>query len=170
MMKRTEWFKRVFPPITDNGLFPSIIERLEGTAVRLRHKISKITNDLPIPEQGKWSIHKEIGHLIDLEPLWQGRTLQIIEGEKNLKIADLTNQKTHDTNHDAVNIYDLITQFEIEREQLLIILRQITDHDLDKAAVHPRLGTPMKLIDLAFFVAEHDDHHLAQITALSKTN
>ena len=31
----------------------------------------------------------------------------------------------------------------------------------------PRLGTPMRLVDLAFFVAEHDDHHLAQITFLA---
>ena len=35
------------------------------------------------------------------------------------------------------------------------------------AHFHPRLGTPMRLIDLAFFVAEHDDHHLAQITHLA---
>lgn len=167
-MKRTEWFKRIFPPILDNGLFPCILERLEGTAVRLRHKIVKMTGDLTAAQQGKWSIHKEIGHLIDLEPLWHERMLQIIGDETNLKIADLTNQKTHTTNHDAVNIYDLITQFEAEREKLLITLRRITDQDLDKAAVHPRLGTPMKLIDLAFFVAEHDDHHLAQITFLGK--
>jgi uncharacterized damage-inducible protein DinB len=167
-MKRTEWFKRVFPPILDNGLFPCILERLEGTAVRLRHKISKMTGDLTAAQQGTWSIHKEVGHLIDLEPLWHERMLQIIGDETNLKIADLTNQKTHTTNHDAVNIYDLITQFEAEREKLLITLRRITDQNLDKAAVHPRLGTPMKLIDLAFFVAEHDDHHLAQITFLGK--
>ena len=33
----------------------------------------------------------------------------------------------------------------------------------------PRLRTPMRLIDLGFFVAEHDDHHLARITELLKT-
>ncbi len=35
-----------------------------------------------------------------------------------------------------------------------------------RSALHPRLGTPMRLIDLALFTAEHDDHHLAAITAL----
>ena len=35
-----------------------------------------------------------------------------------------------------------------------------------RTATHPRLGTPMRLIDLALFVAEHDEHHLATITAL----
>lgn len=166
-MKRTKWFEREFPPIADNGLFPSILERLEGTAVRLKSKISKIHGVLAESKEGKWSIHKEIGHLIDLEPLWFQRMLQIIGGEQNLKIADLTNQKTHDANHDEVNIHDLISTFEAEREKLLGFLRNITEQDLGKSAIHPRLGTPMKLIDLAFFVAEHDDHHLAQITYLA---
>ena len=37
---------------------------------------------------------------------------------------------------------------------------------LERTARHPRLGTPMRLIDIAFFTAEHDDHHLARITEL----
>ncbi len=166
-MKRTKWFERKFPPILDNGLFPGILERLEGTAVRLSSKISKIHSKWASSKDGKWSINKEIGHLIDLEPLWFERMLQIIDGEQNLKVADLTNQKTHDANHDEMNIHDLISTFEVEREKLLRVLRNITEQDLGKSAVHPRLGTPMKLIDLAFFVAEHDDHHLAQITYLA---
>lgn len=166
-MKRTKWFERNFPPIIDNGLFPSILERLEGTTVRLSSKIYKIQSVLTALKDGKWSINKEIGHLIDLEPLWYDRMLQIIGGEQNLKIADLTNQKTHDAPHDEVNVHDLISTFESEREKLLRVFRNITEQDLEKSAVHPRLGTPMKLIDLAYFVAEHDDHHLAQITYLS---
>ena len=166
-MKRTNWFDRQFLPILDNGLFPSILERLEGTAVRLNRKISKIHGELTAPRDGKWSIHKEIGHLIDLEPLWYDRMLQIIRGEQNLKIADLTNQKTHDAPHDEANVHDLISTFEAEREKLLTVLRNITEQDLEKYAIHPRLGTPMKLIDLAYFVAEHDDHHLAQISYLA---
>jgi len=35
-----------------------------------------------------------------------------------------------------------------------------------RAALHPRLQQPMRVLDLAFFVAEHDDHHLAHITRL----
>jgi len=29
--------------------------------------------------------------------------------------------------------------------------------------VHPRLKQPMRLVDHLFFVAEHDDHHMARI-------
>jgi hypothetical protein len=34
------------------------------------------------------------------------------------------------------------------------------------ALPHPRLKTPMRLIDHLYFVAEHDDHHHARIWEL----
>ena len=66
-MHKTEWFQREFPPIKDSGLFPCILERLEGTGVRLKSKIAKIKGGLTLSQHGKWSINKEVGHLIDLE-------------------------------------------------------------------------------------------------------
>jgi predicted short-subunit dehydrogenase-like oxidoreductase (DUF2520 family) len=36
-----------------------------------------------------------------------------------------------------------------------------------RTSLHPRLKRPMRLIDLCFFVAEHDDHHLAIATRLA---
>ena len=38
--------------------------------------------------------------------------------------------------------------------------------DIFRTALHPRLETPMRMMDLFYFVAEHDDHHLARITAI----
>jgi hypothetical protein len=33
-------------------------------------------------------------------------------------------------------------------------------------AHHPRLNVPMRLVDMIFFQAEHDDFHLARISEL----
>lgn len=167
-MKKTEWFQRNFPPIEDNGLLPGILERLEGTPARLKHKLNQLTANLSAHTDGKWSILKEIGHLIDLEPLWRHRMEQIVAGEKNLIAADLSNRKTHETDYDSAAADLLIEQFEQARRDTMLLLRALREEDLEKAAVHPRLGTPMRLIDLAYFVAEHDDHHLAQVTTLSQ--
>jgi uncharacterized damage-inducible protein DinB len=167
-MKRTPWFERKFTAIEDTGIFPCILERLDGTVARLTDKMKRINAHLPLSQTGKWSIKKEIGHLIDLEPLWHERAKQILRGEGNLLVADLTNQKTHQTDHDAQKITDLVKIFRKERTLLMKTLQTAHENDLQKAAIHPRLGTPMRLIDLAFFVAEHDDHHLAQISFLSK--
>jgi uncharacterized damage-inducible protein DinB len=169
-MKRTNWFDRVFPPQTDKGVFPCILERLGGTAARLNEKIS-LSNDAlttVTSTDKKWSIKKEIGHLIDLESLWLARTLEILDNKKDLKIADLSNTKTHETDHDAKSFHELIHDFRENRQALMAVLEDVTEADLEKAAVHPRLGTPMTIIDLAYFVAEHDDHHLAQMSFLMR--
>jgi len=169
-MKRTNWFDRNFPSIEDNGILPCIIERLEGTPARLAEKMKQVNQTiLSVSKDHKWSIKREIGHLLDLEPLWLERAKEIIAGEPDLKKADLTNSKTQEADHDERELTALITDFRIQRQYLVQLLRGLQDTDLDKSAKHPRLGTPMRIIDLAYFVAEHDDHHLAQITFLQNS-
>ena len=170
-MKRTKWIERKFGIIEDNGLLPAIIERLEGTPVRLQKKIKNIDEDkLNKKSDGKWSIKEEIGHLSDLEPLWIERVEQIVIGLPEMKPADITNPQTHNANHNSKNVLDILNKFALLRNQLVERLRTFHDDDLLKASIHPRLKTPMKIIDLAFFVAEHDDHHLAQIHFLITSN
>ncbi|MBV9989444.1 MAG: DinB family protein [Chitinophagaceae bacterium] len=166
-MERTKWFERKFPPITDNGLLPGIIERLEGTPARLYYKTGKLTpQQLAAGAGTKWSIKKEIGHLGDLEPLWLQRLEQLAAGDEILAPADLTNTKTHETAHDETPVDELLQHFFHQRLELVAKLRSICPEELEKTALHPRLKVPMRIIDLANFVAEHDDHHLAQITEL----
>ena len=167
-MKQTKWFERQFPIIQDNGLLPTIIERLEGTGARLVSKMERIDFTRVSPVNDRWSIKKEIGHLLDLEPLWLERAIQIINNIPRLVAADLTNKKTNETNHDERNVKDLVAEFAENRKRFTDLLRNVTDEDLQKTSIHPRLGTPMKIVDLAYFVAEHDDHHLARITFLSQ--
>lgn len=164
-MKRTKWFERKFDTIEDNGLLPSIIERLEGTPARLYYKTGKLNDDnMPAVPGTPWSIKKEIGHLIDLEPLWLERIEQLVDGTETLRAADLSNTKTHEADHDNKPILELLPQFFETRIILVNRLRELQDADLAISALHPRLQTPMRIVDLAYFVAEHDDHHLAQIT------
>jgi hypothetical protein len=37
-----------------------------------------------------------------------------------------------------------------------------------RSALHPRLNVQMRLVDMLFFQAEHDDYHLARISELKK--
>jgi uncharacterized damage-inducible protein DinB len=168
-MKRTPWLNRTFPTIEDSGLLPDIIERLEGTPVRLEEKIRTYTgpiNNKPLPD--KWSVKQEIGHLIDLEVLGQTRIEQLIAGQPEFIAADMSNRKTQEGHHDDKTFDELLTQFRSERSQLVSLFRSLSEADLERAPFHPRLKRPMKAVDLAYFIAEHDDHHLAQITYLLK--
>lgn len=168
-MKRTEWFKRTFPVIEDNGLLPSIIERLNGTPARVEEIIGTVDPDLlTLKPAGKWSIKEEIGHLGDMEPLWSGRADDLTNGAPELRVADLTNQATHNADHNHAKTVTLLQRFREQREAFVQKLSALTDEQLERSALHPRLKTPMRIIDLAYFVAEHDDHHLACIREIER--
>ncbi len=163
-MKKTEWFNRKFHPIDDNGILPSIIERLIGTPARLEEITRNVDEYILMSKDGeKWSIKEEMGHLSDLEPLWFGRLEELIQGKPELKVADLTNQRTHTANHNATATEILLKIFRDLRMLFIKQLMHLNNEQLTHAALHPRLKTPMRIIDLAYFVAEHDDHHLARI-------
>lgn len=166
-MQRTEWFNRKFPVIDDNGILPSIIERLSGTPARIEEITAHLEPDLLTAKpNGKWSIKEEIGHLSDLEPLWLGRLRELINGQPELMAADLTNQKTHTANHNTTPLKTLQQRFREQRQRFVNELLSVNDEQLLNASLHPRLKTPMRIIDLAYFVAEHDDHHLAGVRSI----
>jgi len=168
-MQKTEWFKRSFPAIEDNGILPSIIERLAGTSARVEEMTGKLEPALLISRvNDKWTIKEEVGHLSDMEPLWLGRLNDLINGLPELRVADLTNQKTHTSNHNATELKILLLQFREQRQLFVTRLMGLTDKQLLNFSLHPRLKIPMRIIDLAYFVAEHDDHHLANIREMMR--
>lgn len=168
-MKQTKWFDRKFDFSFDQNIFPSIIERLEGTPLRLDHKVDGIPSvQLTSKPDNKWSINENVGHLIDLEPIWHGRLEDILNGEEYLRSADLENTKTHLADHNRREIKSLIKEFVSVRKATIDKLRKISEKEVYQSALHPRLKTPMRTMDLFLFVAEHDDHHLAQISNIIK--
>ena len=166
-MKQVQWFSRNFNFTSDQNTFPSILERLAGTPARLEEKVKSIPPQvLSIRVDNTWTIKENAGHLTDLEPLWQGRLDDIISGKDELRPTDLQNTKTSSANHDAVPTEELLNRFRQIRTQTLKLLQTLNEQQVFMAALHPRLKTPMRTMDLFLFVAEHDDHHLARITEL----
>ena len=162
------WFDRKFDFQTLNTTFPVIVERLAGTPLRLEQKLKSLPMEILTQKSGdSWSIQENAGHLLDLEPLWLGRVRDMEAGLPVLREADLTNQKTHQGDHNRKPIVEILTRFGSERSDLVSALSQLHSEAETLVSNHPRLGTPMRLIDLAYFVAEHDDHHLVTINNLN---
>ncbi|HMH24920.1 MAG TPA: DinB family protein [Puia sp.] len=168
-MEQVKWFDRKFDFTTTENIFPSIIERLSGTPARLEEKFSAIPPALLTVRVDKgWTIQENLGHLTDLEPLWQKRLDDIVSGRPELSPTDLQNNKTTFAGHNDVPVKNLLQAFRQVRAQTVALLEDIGEETVFKSSLHPRLKTPMRTIDLFLFVAEHDDHHLAAITELVK--
>ncbi len=115
---------------------------------------------------GKWSIQENAGHLLDLEPLWDQRLDDYDSGANELHAADLENRKTHEAAHNDRPISDILAGFNAARRGIMERLARMGPAELARTALHPRLRQPMSVVDLCFFVAEHDDHHLRTIDEL----
>ncbi len=168
-MKQVNWFERKFDfTVTNQNIMPAILERLAGTPLRMAFKVKFLRDDdCAIRMNNSWSIKEQIGHLSDLEPLWLGRIEDILSNREELRHADLENTKTTNANHNAKSLTQLVSDFEKSRQSTLDALKNLGEQDVFKYALHPRLKVPMRLIDLAYFVAEHDDHHLSKMSELA---
>ncbi|MEO8769358.1 MAG: DinB family protein [Ferruginibacter sp.] len=168
-MKQVNWFERNFEFNITQNIFPSIIERLQGTPIRLEEKFKSIPIELlAVRLDDSWSIKQNIGHLTDLESLWQMRLEDIIIGQKVMRAADLQNTKTEMEDYNNRSIDDLLKDFIKVRVKTISQLDKIDDSIIFKSALHPRLNKPMRTMDLFIFVADHDDHHLARITEIAR--
>lgn len=167
MIQQTPWIERKFDFNFPAGMFPVILERLRGTIARLE----KITSDLDDATASRknsdqWSVKEQIGHLYDLEELWFGRIEDFLNGLTVLRAADMSNQKTQQADHQSKRLDELLNMFRKERMKLIQKVKDIDEDTATITAQHPRLQKNMRLVDSLFFVAEHDDHHLAKIRAL----
>ncbi|NNC71123.1 MAG: DinB family protein [Flavobacteriaceae bacterium] len=163
-MIRTKWVDRTFNLNIPPGWLPNILSRLDGLSMRLE-KITSVLSDeqISLRLNEAWSIKEHIGHLIDLEELHTGRIHDFIERKPILRAADMSNKKTHAANHNTQSIEALHLEFKGKRDHFISSLQALDDETQKFIAVHPRLNVSMRVVDMAFFTAEHDDHHMASI-------
>ncbi|MBZ0287232.1 MAG: DinB family protein [Anaerolineae bacterium] len=169
MIAEYTWFERAFTFDLPVWMYPNVVERLRGTPARLEELVASLDTSVLVRRDSEdWSIQENAGHLWDLESLWLGRLDDFLNGAEMLRVADLTNRETYDANHNANTINAILSAFRRERAELVRHLDILTEAEVERTALHPRLEQPMRVLDHAFFVAEHDDHHLAQITRLKR--
>lgn len=163
-----KWFDRVFASDIDPWMFPMVIERLRGTPARVEDLVRGVPQEVLVAHPGDvWSIQENVGHLLDLEELHHGRIDDFLAGAERLRPADVTNAKTYAAGHDEKDIGDLLAALRRERTELVRRFEEAHAAIGDTVSQHPRLDQPMRLVDLAYFLAEHDDAHLAEITRLA---
>lgn len=169
MTPRRKWFEREFPRGLGADVLPELVERLRGTPGRLAERVSTVSPEpLTWRRAEGWSIQEHAGHLLELESLWLGRLDDLSEGRTHLRPADLTNRATWDADYNQRPVRTVVAAFEEKRAELVARVEAMTGDELAATALHPRLEQPMSAVDLCFFVAEHDDHHLATITELRR--
>ena len=116
-----------------------------------------------------WSIQEHIGHLLDLGELDERRLQEFLSGVATLSPADMKNEKTYNAHHNAQPIQSILRKFREERTAIVRKMEDLSEAEVGRIAMHPRLKKETRLVDWLYFMAEHDDHHIARMTGLART-
>jgi uncharacterized damage-inducible protein DinB len=163
------WTDRTFRFDLPIEMLPVVIERLRGAAPRIEDKVRGLPAEVLTRRDGdSWSIQEHIGHLLDLDELHIGRLDDYLANAEVLRAADMENRRTWQADYNQSAAGDLVLRFRRERQSFVERLETWDPERIGQSAIHPRLKQPMRVIDMAFFVAEHDDHHLARMTELAR--
>lgn len=166
---RIKWTDRRFNFDFPSGIYPEMIERIRGTPARLEELLDGLSPEtLTTQVEGRWSMQENAGHLLDLESLVSQRIDEYVAGNSALHAADMSNRKTHDAHHNTVPADSILKAFRTARQDIVDRLETFEAEIFERSALHPRLNVPMRLVDMLFFQAEHDDYHLARISELKK--
>ena len=167
-MTQIKWTERTFNFDFPAGLYPELIERLRGTPARVADRLLGVEAVRLNQRRGdSWSIQEHVGHLADLDDiLFLVRLDEYVRGVESLQPADMSNRTTEAANHNAKTPALVLDYFRRTRAVLVNRLEQFEPSLFSRTAFHPRLKVPMRLVDLMFFQAEHDDHHLATISEI----
>ena len=160
------WIDRKFFFDLPTSAFPELLQRLESMPDTAR-RICEFASDSALSRKnaGRWSAKEHFGHLDDLSSVDEKRLHDYLRNAPTLSPADVTNPKTEAANHNArpwAEIIELLTE---NRLRLARQLAQLTQEQLVRTALHLRLQQEMRVIDWMWFLAEHDDHHIAAARA-----
>ena len=169
MVKQIPWIRRSFNFDFPVSLFPVIFSRLEGSIFRLHSILLNADEEFCSRCENSWSVKENLGHLYDLEELWWKRLEDFQLRRTVLTAADMTNAKTNQSGHNEKTLEQLLQQFTTGRQKILEYIYLLDEEMLERTSLHPRLNQPMRLVGSLFFVAEHDDHHIATISSRLRT-
>jgi uncharacterized damage-inducible protein DinB len=162
-----DWLERRFDFGFPAGVFPELIERLRGLPARLEERLLPLSPETLTRRDGPdWSIQEHAGHLHDLDALVAVRLDDYDAGRPVLHAADMSNQRTWEAQHNQRPIAEVLAGLRCDRLAIVAQLEALPAVAFERSAVHPRLEAPMRLADMLFFQAEHDDYHLARISDL----
>ncbi len=161
-MKKLQWFERKFTFGKQKEMLPFYLERLEGTIARIESKVRGVSEEiLSTRLNNKWSIKENIGHLAEVDEVALRRIDEILTGVTILSPAVFEPKA-----YFAWPIYEVVDYFKEARNNNLLRYSSLTPDELERSSLHPRLNLLMTPVDLAWFDAEHDDHHLVSMNEI----
>ncbi len=163
------WTQRSFNFAYPVEWYPDIVERFRGLPARVEDRVRSLPAAALTRSDGKgWTILENIGHILSLEELFDGRIDDFLAGKPILRAADMSNASTTAAGYNSRPIGEVVGALRRARESQAAKLDSLGLSDFARVSVHPRLQVPMRLVDAVSFVCCHDDYHMARVSELGR--
>ncbi|HEX9730146.1 MAG TPA: DinB family protein [Gemmatimonadales bacterium] len=168
-MTLAKWTDRRFAFDVPATIYPELIAQLAAAPARAAVLLERVPETAAAVRNGTaWSMLDHVGHLADLDDsLFIDRLKQFAAGEEVLRAADMTNAATETARHFERARVDVVDGFRRSSKAVAARLRALPADAFERGALHPRLKTSMRLVDMLHFHTEHDDHHLTRVDELA---
>src|SRR5699024_134883 len=153
--KRSEFLEHVLKLNGDIELskaFQVSLESINGMDIAQLNRIG-----LKTYEEGKWSVHKILQHLIDWERIWCYRAVIFARGEG--AIPDGHDQETmgENSNGDELSIERLIKELRIVRQSTIMMFESFNEEILHTNCRFFEYEMPLYMI--GYTITAHQIHH-----------
>ncbi len=107
--------------------------------------------------EGKWSLRTVMGHVVDLERVWQYRLLRIARGDAPAFAGYDRDAFAANSPHDRLPLADVLRDYSAVRESTLSLLAHLTDEELLRRGEFN--GVRLSARAAAYIIAGHERHH-----------
>lgn len=157
----------------ENPAFLDYVYQLnEGTELREALQLSlKAINDLNVAqlkriglktyEEGKWTVHKILQHLIDWERIWCFRAIIFARGEGTIPVAHDQEIMGQHSNADELSIEQLVNELRIVRQSSIMMFESFNKEILETSCKFFEYEMPLFSIGLT--ITAHQIHHFKVI-------
>jgi hypothetical protein len=143
------------------------IEVLSRTPLVLQALLTGLSNDWTHNNEGPatWSPFEVVGHLIVNEETNFLTRAHVILSDLEPKVLNTISMTEHLERFNDISIVKLLQMFSDLRKQNVVILQSlsISNKDLTKTAIHPKVGT-VQLSNILSTWVTHDLIHIGQIS------
>ncbi len=106
--------------------FPSLVDRLRATPARIESTVKDLPREiLTRRDGGSWSIQEQVGHLLEVDALHDGRLTDYDAAASVLRPADMENTRTHAARYNDREIEEVLAGFRGVRGRFVESPRQM---------------------------------------------
>ena len=146
---------------------PVLLERVQGTTARLSSLLARQPAEKLLRRvEGKWSAMEHLGHLVTLQDRFTPRVDDFVQRRTKLCDINLQDQVPFLQGQRLRMLGDVLEEFRLKRLEFANRIEHFHRRSLEHFAYHPCQDRTMRPMDMLFWIAEHDDHHLASVRAL----